>query len=483
MNARVPISTATLAVVFAAAWYVLYRYALGSGLGYDALEYVVIGRELATGASLYDFAPSKSPGIYALVAAIQVAGWSGSRSGVAALVATILIATAALVFLVLRRRTGDGIAISAAGFTSLIALASEINFLEPTAFVAASGVIGWALLADGRGPAREVGAGVVIGLGVLFKAVAAFYLVGAAAWLLQQRGVSWKTLIAIAVLGIGATVPVLLASGWFLASGRLDDFLFWSFGFPLLHYPSDTRFLAKLAVKLGWTLVPVLVLVGFATTKRGRAALAQPATLLACALGASAAFALAKSQASHYAFPALVFLPIALALVSPSLLAHVPRWSLGAASMLAAALLSVAVWQRPDVLQRVFARPDESLERDLSGFFARDRLAGRGLLALQGTSRTAWATGLRPILPTVATDVQVGLLLREHPAFLIQLVDANPTALIEIDPDALRTDAPALIDDPRVRAQFVALAARVQLEFERVPDVPGGLIVWRRRAR
>ena len=323
----------------------------------------------------------------------------------------------------------------------------------------------------------------MIGLGVLFKAVAAFYLVGAAVWLLQQRGVSWKTLTAIVLIGVGATLPVMLVSAWFLASGRLDDFLFWSFGFPLLHYPPDTRFLAKLAVKLGWTLVPLFVLVAFASTRRGRTAFAQPATLLACAFGASAAFALAKSQASHYAFPALVFLPIVLALVSPSLLAHLPRWSLGAASILATALLSLAVWQRPDVLQRVFARPDYSLERDLSSFFAQDRLAGRGLLALQGTSRTAWATGLRPLLPTVSTDVQVGLLLRERPSFLMQLVDANPTALIELDPDELRTDAPGLIDDPRVREQYVALAARVQLEFERVPDVPGGLIVWRRRAR
>lgn len=45
------------------AWYALYRYALGSGLGYDALEYLVVGRELAAGASLYDSSPSKAPHI------------------------------------------------------------------------------------------------------------------------------------------------------------------------------------------------------------------------------------------------------------------------------------------------------------------------------------------------------------------------------------------------------------------------------------
>lgn len=461
------------------AWYLLYRYALGSGIGYDALEYLVVGRELAVGASLYDFAPSKSPGIYVLVALLHGIGWQDSRVGVAALVAAILVATAMVVFLPLRRWAGAPLALAAASGTVLIALAAELNFLEPTAFVFASGLLAWMALADGPSPRREFLAGLAIGVGVLFKAVAAFYCVGISVWLLVAFGATPVLVHSLARVAVGALVPLLAAGAWFLASGQLDAFLFWSFGFPLLHYPTDARFLGKFAIKLGWTAGPLLLVAALAATRRGRVALAQPATLLACALGASAGVALYKSQASHYAFPALAFLPIVLALVAPALASILPRWTLPAAASVAVVLLVFAAWQRPDVLRRVFARPDDSWERSVATRFAAER--GRPILALQGTSRVVWATGLRPLLPSIATDVQAGLLLREQPGLFEQLLDANPSAYVELEPDALRTDAPDLIEDPMIREQFDALVGKLEREFERVPDVPGSLVVWQRR--
>lgn len=466
----------------AGAWYVIYRYALGSGIGYDALEYLVIGREVAAGASLYDFAPSKSPGIYLLVAALNVLGWQDFRGGVAALVASILIAMAALVFVALRRRAGDPLALAAAALTLLIGLAAELNFLEPTAFVFASGLGAWMALAGGRAARRELVAGLAVGLGILFKAVAAFYLVGIAAWLVVESGFTRATIASLVRIAAAAALPVLAAGACYFASGSLEQFAFWTFGFPLMHYPPDSQFLGKLAIKLGWTLAPVALIAALALTRRGRKALSESSALLACALGVCAGFALYKSQASHYAFPALAFVPVVLALMARSVPDALPGWLPPLAVCTGVVLLAGAIRERPDVLQRVFARPDQSWEQAVRARFSIDRSSGRALLALQGTSRTLWATGLRPLLPAVATDVQAAMMLRKSPGMLERLVESNPSAYVELDPDELRTDAPAAIDDPRVRAQFVALVAKLRREYERVPDAPAGLVLWRRRS-
>ena len=49
-------------------------FAFNSGYGYDALEYLVIGRSLVDGYHLYDFIPSKSFGLYGLVAGLLKTG-------------------------------------------------------------------------------------------------------------------------------------------------------------------------------------------------------------------------------------------------------------------------------------------------------------------------------------------------------------------------------------------------------------------------
>jgi len=47
-----------------------YVFTYNSGYGYDALEYLVIGRSIAHGRPFYSLIPSKSPGIYYLISTL-----------------------------------------------------------------------------------------------------------------------------------------------------------------------------------------------------------------------------------------------------------------------------------------------------------------------------------------------------------------------------------------------------------------------------
>src|SRR6267378_667276 len=76
-------------LLFAVALFFVFTY--NSGYGYDALEYLVIGRALAHGQRFYSLIPSKSPGIYYLVAAILTFKVPANHYTVSALI-TLLFA-------------------------------------------------------------------------------------------------------------------------------------------------------------------------------------------------------------------------------------------------------------------------------------------------------------------------------------------------------------------------------------------------------
>jgi hypothetical protein len=67
-------SKAAFAIFLLSGSGVFFLFSYNSGYGYDALEYLVIGRLLGQGMSLYDFMPSKSFGIYYLVKWLTTAG-------------------------------------------------------------------------------------------------------------------------------------------------------------------------------------------------------------------------------------------------------------------------------------------------------------------------------------------------------------------------------------------------------------------------
>src|SRR5205814_7835481 len=68
---------------------VLFVY--NSGYGYDALEYLVIGRSVKDGYSFYAFVPSKSWALYYLVAGYLWLPQASTHLGISLLITAILL--------------------------------------------------------------------------------------------------------------------------------------------------------------------------------------------------------------------------------------------------------------------------------------------------------------------------------------------------------------------------------------------------------
>jgi len=291
-------------------------FAYNSGFGYDALEYLIIGRSLHDGYSLYDIIPSKSPGIYLFVDALTGLGIDFGHVQLAATISTIYAATILCTFLAVKPYAGPRAAVLTSVLTGMCAWFMEINFLQPTSFVYLFGLGGYvqclrALEPGGR--ARNwFCCGFWIAIAIQFKSVAAFYGVGALGALLlwSER----NRLPSMVALASGALVPTIAIALYFAASGRGADYLQWTFFFPLFEYPANTAFLAKLYTKLLFFLVLfVASTLGSLLPATRRELWRSNPIRVAWLFGALSLFALLKSQASHYFYPAATFLSIATA--------------------------------------------------------------------------------------------------------------------------------------------------------------------------
>ena len=80
-----------------------FIFTYNSGYGYDALEYLVIGRSMAEGVPFYTYQPSKSPGIYYLVAWLHEAGIEFDHASLSAFITTLYAGAIVATFAVARR--------------------------------------------------------------------------------------------------------------------------------------------------------------------------------------------------------------------------------------------------------------------------------------------------------------------------------------------------------------------------------------------
>src|SRR5207248_1111440 len=194
--------------------------------------------------------PSKSPGIYYMVAAFLKSGIRMNHYTVSALITSFFAAALIGTWLSVGRLLGDKVAIVSTLLVAGCAAFMEMNFLEPEIVVLLSGLVAVVLVSrsDGLSKRRPVfAAGIILAL-----------------------------------------------------------------GFQLFHYPSNTFWLDKLYTKLLWFHLTLILsfFCSIAIVHVRRTVWTSDAAALAFFMGLVSYFALFKTQSSHYYFPGAGFFSI-----------------------------------------------------------------------------------------------------------------------------------------------------------------------------
>ena len=463
-------------------------FAYNSGFGYDALEYLIIGRSLHDGYSLYDIVPSKSPGIYLFVDALIGLGIDFGHVQLAATISTIYAATILCTFLAVKPHAGTRAAVLASVLTGMCAWFMEINFLQPTGFVYLFGLGGYvqclrALEPGGR--ARNwFWCGFWIAIAIQFKSVAAFYGVGALGALLlwSER----NRLPSMVALASGALVPTIAIALYFAVTGRGADYLQWTFFFPLFEYPANTAFLAKLYTKLLFFFVLfVASTLGSLLPAARRELWRSNPIRVAWLFGALSLFALLKTQASHYFYPAATFLSIATASGLSLVLKRSSegrRWQLFVSGAVGVSLFAASTaLYRPDAVARLVQLRDFGEEVALRDYVVRHVAPSERLIALQASTTVYWLAHRYPNLPLIGMDVQSTRYLELHPGLLAEAIRDARVDCVELTPGNLGLQDVRMLDSPAARAQIETLQREVERDFVKRADSPAGFTFWCRR--
>jgi len=475
------------AVLLSTLPFALFSY--NSGFGYDAIEYLIIGRSLHDGFALYDFVPSKSPGIYLVVAGLIGMGLDFGHAQLAATIAAIYAATALGTFWALKPLTGARTAALASALVALCAWFMELAFLQPTGFIYLFGLAGYVQCVralEGKGGVRSwLWCGFWIAISMQFKTVAAFY--GAAALLALLLWSERKNrLIAVACLATGALVPTLAVWLYFVATGRGEAYIQWTFLFPLLEYPANTDYVAKLYTKLLFFVVLFAATLLYSLRSDVRRAMWQSnAVRVAFLFGALSCAALLKTQASHYFYPAATFLSFItahlLALVLEPMMTKHPGRMLAAAAVTVALLgASVALYQ-PAALTRLVKLRDYGYEASLREYASRHTEPSQRIIALRASTTVYWLTHRYPNIPLIHMDVQSTRYLELHRDVLGAALQDPRLACVEVAPDQLVLEDSRLLESPLARAQIEALEDGVERAFVKMPESPPGFSFWCRK--
>jgi hypothetical protein len=446
-----------------------YAYTYNSGYGYDALEYLVIGRSLSRGQPLYSLIPSKSPGFYYLISALFSAGLPGNHYAISAVITVFSAATVAGTWHAAKRFFGSRVALVSSLLVGACAVFMEMNFLQPESVVYLSGLAAFMLILQSRRTSRLFPlfpAGLILAAGFLFKSVAGLYLLGILCFLLfqyfRERTDFSDLLVSGSVLSGGFIVGFGIATVVFAALGNLSEFWTWTISFPLLHYPSNTIWLDKLFTKLLWfhLLVVVALLCSVFVPSR-RIVWSNSGVVLAFFMAFASYVALLKTQASHYCFPGAGFFSIFIAAVwlRPQERETRVRFARSTAIVAAPILLLLtvsALSYRPNVFFR-FLEWRDFHEEELLGARVREQLlpGAKGLFVRNG-SFLHWVTGVEPASPLVSFDVQATYFVERNPDALLNALNDQSTGIVEFNPAD-----PGFEDE-----QFGVLAERSQLSVE-----------------
>jgi hypothetical protein len=468
------------AVLFAAAFFV---FTYNSGYGYDAVEYLVVGRSLLDGYSVFAFSPSKSPGIFYVIAAFLRAFPQAGHVEVSALITVILFVVLGCLYFLVWASHGRGAACLSAALCAAAACFMEMNFLETEGFVVLLSLSALPALRNGvrSGSVFWIAlAGLCIGAAAFFKSVALFYLLGAMAfvllWNVLQPSYSWPTTLKlVAALWGGALAAVVAPAAYYGPRAEAKAYFFWSYVYPALHYPSDTVYAAKLWTKLGWfwaALAASVLTVGHPRVRSALRMTAYPAASLA--LGLSALFPLLKNQASHYVFPAAAFLSIFMGIAWAALAAAYPRsravfYVLG---LTAAFLAAGSIWAyRPFAFRRLLTLRDYRDEAVLARHLQMLVPEEHTMLCLSHPL-PYWLAHRYPPVPATATHVHFAHLLESNRSLLTDALDDPLLSVVEFDPGWTKLRAPQLQTAQAHEEILKPFAEKLQHLYQPI-EIPG----------
>ncbi len=221
----------------------------------DEGEYAYAAQLILQGIPPYELAYNmKFPGTYYAYALI-LAVFGETAWGIHIGLMFLNLATSLVLFFLLRRFFGTfPAAVGVAGF-AVLALDRWILgvFAHATHFILLPALAGLLLLLnsmDSRRQAGIFGAGILLGIAVLMKQHAIFFLLLAGCMILwqewqQQPGRVKRIAISGSLLGAGAAVPVTVVIVLLAAQGVLGRFWFWTFQYA-------STYVSQIPVSLAW---------------------------------------------------------------------------------------------------------------------------------------------------------------------------------------------------------------------------------------
>ncbi|WP_420151661.1 ArnT family glycosyltransferase [Spirosoma sp.] len=473
---------------------VFFLFVYNSGYGYDAYEYLIIARSLDRGHALYDFIPTKS---YLLYSSTNVLlGILGGYNHISVSVLITLLAVGVLLSTYCAGRLfSERTALISVTLSAVSCFFMEMNFLEPESWIAIFGLNAFTLVVSRMdGPWwRWLGAGVLLGLAMCFKSVAAFYVAGFGAFIgvlwLTGRLTFWPMVGRGLLVLLGFMLPLLASAGYFYLTGRLAQHLEWTYIYPFGGYPSHTLFLTKFLIKLGWLLLLLLVSFVLVWQRPYRTVYQKtPALWLALLLAAFASIAMLKTQASHYFFPAAVFLCLHLGFITDQWLKNqqlqqqdAPRRLLLSGAVLGLLTVISLVLYRPNAIKRLVSITDYSGE-ELAGDFIR-QLAGKEgkVLLIDNAMSLYYLSDREPNVPFITTEMQTTHYIKSHPdTYGRALADTNLKLVVFGNRSSVIDDS-TTINQPANAYALKQLRTGLKEHFVPVKDPRFGLMYWVRK--
>jgi hypothetical protein len=482
-----------LFLAFFCPFFFLFTY--NSGYGYDAYEYLIIGRSLNEGYVLYDFIPSKSYLLYSSTNVLLnlLGGYNHvSVSGLITLLATGVVVSAWRA----ARLFSERAALIAVGLTAASCCFMEMNFLEPESWVSIFGLNAFTLAVGGKQRSiwRWLGAGVLLGMAMCFKSVAAFYVVGFGAFIfvlfLTGRLTFWPMVGRGMVVLLGFALPLVFSALYFYLTNRLEAHLEWTYIYPFGGYPAHTIFLVKFLIKLSWFLLLLAVSFGLVWQQPYRKQYQQtPALWLALLMAAFACVAMLKTQASHYFFPAAVFFALHLGFMADAWLSQYEarhqtmsyRLVLLGGGLVVVLLLISGLLYRPATIKRLVTIADYSGEEQ-AGAFIREKAGPTGKVLLFDNALSLYYLSDRePNVPFVFTEMQTSHYIESHPDTYGQALADTSLKLVVFGNRSSVIDDSTALSKPANAYAIQQLRAGLQKNFVQVKDSRFPLLYWVRK--
>lgn len=220
----------------------------------DEGEYAYAGQLILQGFPPYLHAYNmKFPGVYAAYALVM-AVFGETIAGIRIGLLIVNAATILLVFLLARRLMEPLSATAAAASFAFLSLGQPVlgSFAHATHFVMLFAVAGSLALLKGIDTARArwlITSGALFGLAVLMKQHGVFFIVFAAAYLAwdeyrMRHGSLRSTLAKVAMLSLGAAIPLGVTVLLLWRAGVLNRFWFWTFKYA-------TNYVTELPLSIG----------------------------------------------------------------------------------------------------------------------------------------------------------------------------------------------------------------------------------------